>query len=290
MTRSKAFGPLFEVFSLTIGLLVGLQSTFSFTYQSWAGKRSSTNLLGAISSILTVLYTSWTLILWFVGVDDVECLIIQVINGMCLSTSNSLAFVSIFVKSEYLNDPMNDSSLKTKIMRSVVALGTLANWIAFISIHALVEGYHVQSPALGGQLRCVWSYEETTYKLRWIIQLLNHALTVGIFVKPLLCQKFLRRSSSLNMGIDEKSQLTTDDSSYTTKVVVVMLMSVFSSVIMTILVILKYDNPSLQIPVFPLTVLDNAGTILSILYTIGMGETTNGKISGRLSVEPACTN
>ena len=124
VVRSRAFGPLFEVFALTVALTTSLQTGLVFGQRLIEKRRPVLNWFGFISSFLTLFYTLWTLTLWFVGIDGVNCLAVQVINGLCQSLSNALAFLYILLQAELIN---HDTS-RWPMWRLLAIVISIINW------------------------------------------------------------------------------------------------------------------------------------------------------------------
>ncbi|KAG5188668.1 hypothetical protein JKP88DRAFT_304047 [Tribonema minus] len=263
MGTSTAFVPLFEVFALTVTLMIALQTTVAFGKRYLSRNRALLNLTGLLASFLSLFYTLWALTIWFCGIGGLSCTVIQVVNGMCLSSSNALAVV-------------------------------------LVAVHTLLSGYAAPNTALGGEERCVWTFEEATFKLKWLVQLFNHILMAGLFVWPLLAHVRGVRATSLGRSGGGSSGSSGSSGGSVTKArssfsrtselwealimraVVAMAISVTYCVIMTGLVIAKYDDPSLPIPVFALAILDNGVTLASIYYAVSVpcGSTTAGSGGG----------
>eukprot|EP00611_Tribonema_gayanum_P022469 TRINITY_DN4507_c2_g1_i1.p1 TRINITY_DN4507_c2_g1~~TRINITY_DN4507_c2_g1_i1.p1 ORF type:complete len:273 (+),score=104.85 TRINITY_DN4507_c2_g1_i1:350-1168(+) len=257
MGTSTAFVPLFEVFALTVTLMIALQTTVAFGKRYLCRNRALLNLTGLLASFLSLFYTLWALTIWFCGIGGLSCTVIQVVNGMCLSSSNALAFVHLFLKA----DASNHLNPRWPPWRMLGIASTVANWVVLVAVHTLLSGYAAPNTALGGEERCVWTFEEATFKLKWLVQLFNHILMAGLFVWPLLAHVRGVRATSLGRsgggsgGGSSGGSVTKTRSSFSRttelwealimRAVVAMAISVTYCVIMTGLVIAKYDNPSL---------------------------------------------
>ncbi|KAG5189714.1 hypothetical protein JKP88DRAFT_262073 [Tribonema minus] len=114
--------------------------------------------------------------------------------------------------------------------RALGILLTVTNWIVFIVVTFKRTGG--AEDQFGAQ-RCVFKFEETTNDLKWILQFINHIVFTSMFVYPLVTVSTL-----------------------------------FTLVVM-IMVFVDYSNPSLEVPITSLAILDNGITLWSICFANG---------------------
>ncbi|CAM9468853.1 unnamed protein product, partial [Hapterophycus canaliculatus] len=132
---SPGFEPFFEVFSEGVVLTVALATSVTFAERCW--KRSAPlNVTGLGASLVAVFYSLYALNYWFSGMGGYDCTTLAAVNGTCMSASNALTFLHLFVKA----DASNRSNAKwRKFFRLVGIATTIFNWVTLVVVHALLE-------------------------------------------------------------------------------------------------------------------------------------------------------
>eukprot|EP00752_Nemacystus_decipiens_P003833 g3526.t1 len=258
---SPAFGAFFEVFAEGVVLTVGLIATVCFAERCL--KRSAPlNVTGLAASVIAVFYSLFALNYWFSGLDGYDCTSLAAVNGTCMSASNALTFLHLFVKA----DASNQSNSKwRKFYRWVGVAATLFNWFTLVFVHALLEGTEVQG--LDGP-RCKFTFEMNSFRLKWIAQFVNQIFQVGAFVYPLITH--LRMMAR---GPVKTSQADSVFATLVKKALIASAVSLLFTGIVTFLAFTKMEDMEngtnrYTIPVFGLAVLDNAVSLGAIIFAV----------------------
>ncbi|CAM9625556.1 unnamed protein product [Choristocarpus tenellus] len=169
---SSAFVPFFEIFAEGVVLTVAAITTVSF-----AGRclRSTgpLNITGLLASVISTFYSTFALAYWFGGGEGFNCTRLAAINGTCMSASNGLTFLHLFIKA----DASNKLNHGWKYWKWVGVVMTIFNWVTLVTVHSLHTGVMVDG--LDGP-RCKFTFEEVSFKLKWIAQFCNQVFQVWL--------------------------------------------------------------------------------------------------------------
>jgi glycerol uptake facilitator-like aquaporin len=140
------------------------------------------------------------------------------------------------------------------------------NRITLVVVHSLMTAEPRRNPALSGEMRCVWTFEENSFKLKWYAQLIQHVLMASLFCWPLLEHMARMRQNAIKGSSSTHSVY----SSLVIRAVAAMLVSTTFCAIISALALARIEDPTLEVPSYSLAILDNAITLASIFYAMNI--------------------
>eukprot|EP00611_Tribonema_gayanum_P000102 TRINITY_DN1006_c0_g1_i2.p1 TRINITY_DN1006_c0_g1~~TRINITY_DN1006_c0_g1_i2.p1 ORF type:complete len:402 (+),score=88.61 TRINITY_DN1006_c0_g1_i2:239-1444(+) len=270
------FPAYFEIFCLAITFTIGAQATWFFGDRTVYLRVNAMNLTGLASAFIAFGYTLVKLLHLFVGWGANACTGLRIALGLGQGMSNGFAFLHLFLRA----DAINTINPCWPPYRAFGILLTVTNWIVFIVVTFKRTGG--AEDQFGAQ-RCVFKFEETTNDLKWILQFINHIVFTSMFVYPLV--RHMRAMERANLSASNSSAASRGTAIYkrlVRRAVIPMTVSTLFTLVVMIMVFVDYSNPTLEVPITSLAILDNGITLWSICFANG----------GAASVKdsPKCSN
>eukprot|EP00611_Tribonema_gayanum_P028604 TRINITY_DN73_c0_g3_i4.p1 TRINITY_DN73_c0_g3~~TRINITY_DN73_c0_g3_i4.p1 ORF type:complete len:394 (+),score=136.85 TRINITY_DN73_c0_g3_i4:260-1441(+) len=275
------FPEYFEIFCLAITFTIGLQVTFFFGERWLTMRRNMMNATGFLAAIIAAVYTLVKALHLFSGIGLSECNALRISLGLGQGLSNGFAFLHLFLRA----DAINAINPKWPPWRAVGIVLTVTNWVCFLAVSFLRKG---EAKDQFGAERCVFYFEEISSNFKWVLQLINHVLFSLFFAWPLVKHMrameranmdtvagtvarsgffsallyLLRRHRTSSRGVAVYERLVR-------RAVVPMVVSSVFTLVVTILNVIDFQVPHLNIPITSLSILDNGLTLGSICFANG---------------------
>eukprot|EP00611_Tribonema_gayanum_P000104 TRINITY_DN1006_c0_g1_i7.p1 TRINITY_DN1006_c0_g1~~TRINITY_DN1006_c0_g1_i7.p1 ORF type:complete len:354 (+),score=81.19 TRINITY_DN1006_c0_g1_i7:239-1300(+) len=257
------FPAYFEIFCLAITFTIGAQATWFFGDRTVYLRVNAMNLTGLASAFIAFGYTLVKLLHLFVGWGANACTGLRIALGLGQGMSNGFAFLHLFLRA----DAINTINPCWPPYRAFGILLTVTNWIVFIVVTFKRTGG--AEDQFGAQ-RCVFKFEETTNDLKWILQFINHIVFTSMFVYPLV--RHMRAMERANLSASNSSAASRGTAIYkrlVRRAVIPMTVSTLFTLVVMIMVFVDYSNPTLEVPITSLAILDNGMTLGSICFANG---------------------
>ena len=278
MSYSSLLPQFAEILAYGVTFMIAIQTFVTF-YKRAERRAVPLNMTALFASAISMFYSVYGLVYWFAGGQYFDCTWLQIVLGTCMSMSNALCFAHLFLKAE----TANKASIQWKYWRLLGMGTTLFNWVTLFLVHALLTGTSVDG--VDGN-RCAFKFEMTSFRLKWIGQIVNQIFQAIAFVYPLYTHSRAMSSSSSASSSTSSSKTTTYDE-LVRRAIIATVVSVTVTIAVTITVFVKIDYKIKSIPVFPLAVADNGFNLLAILYAINVSTGKTGITANQNTVSSA---
>ncbi|KAG5189028.1 hypothetical protein JKP88DRAFT_302592 [Tribonema minus] len=288
MTEGQFFA-YFETTCLTTTFIIALEVGWFFGERCVLRKANAMNITGFMASLIAVTYCFLKLIYFYTGAEELSCDQLKIILGVGQGSSNALAFLHLFLRA----DAVNKINTHWRPWRWFGIALTALNWATLLAVCFT----RTAVLATSGSQRCKFTFDQSTFEAKWVVQLLNHVVFSMMFVFPLRQHmKEMHRagvehqrqhagveshrshapnsSVAMSTGSRTSAEPTATGSSRGADVfrrlvwraTLSMAISSAFTLVVAIMVFVQFADPNIDLPVVALSNLDNGLTLASIYF------------------------
>eukprot|EP00953_Heterococcus_sp_UTEX-ZZ885_P025364 13786-Heterococcus_DN1.PRE.1 len=176
-------------------LAYGILQVMSFFARKLCDKRTglAMHLSGFLAAMVSCVYSTVKLLYWFLGISPgLSCNTVKILAAFLINGSSSIAFVHQYLRANAINSVNNRQ--KWRYARVIAIALILIHWGTMIGV--IVHRGASIVPGIDGP-RCKFTYKQSSFLLKWAVQLANHIGQSSFFVWPLISHMRLMEQSKL---------------------------------------------------------------------------------------------
>eukprot|EP00611_Tribonema_gayanum_P010635 TRINITY_DN206_c4_g1_i2.p1 TRINITY_DN206_c4_g1~~TRINITY_DN206_c4_g1_i2.p1 ORF type:complete len:331 (-),score=80.12 TRINITY_DN206_c4_g1_i2:1304-2296(-) len=250
-----AFKCLLEMAALGVLFCISLQTTLVFGNRYFFYRRVWMNFSAFLASALALTYAAYKTGYWFAGLGPYyDCQSVLMVAGILQGACNSMAFLHLFQRA----DAINALNPRWRYLRIFALSLVVANWAVLGGVVVDRKFKEVNGP---DGTRCLFIPGQIVFRVKFLVQLVNHVVQSAFFVWPLIVHIWLL-DKGRRAGLGTSSSVAVYRH-MAKRAVIAMTISSIVTIIVTVLVILAQRK---GYPTTVLSITDITSTLICIYF------------------------